>query len=263
MSCNDLTIAVAVNDINVLWQNLFLSPDLSNGLSSRLVIREGYPSASLAYNTVLDESESDIVIFVHQDVFLLEGFFPRLKRWISYLEDKEVNWGVLGCFGSKKFAEGGVGSIFTTGMGVHGKEISEPEPVETLDEILLVVRKSSGLRFDQSLPHFHLYGTDICLAARDKGMSCYVVPGFCIHNTNQILSLPDEFYECYDFLKKKWKKYLPIYTSCVKISRFDEELLIRSIRSLCAKALGRKKTAKVRLEDPRTVLGNQAPEWNT
>jgi hypothetical protein len=43
------------------------------------------------------------------------------------------------------------------------------------------------------LPHYHLYGTDICMAAREKGMMSYAIPAFCIHNTNQLLALPEEF----------------------------------------------------------------------
>jgi hypothetical protein len=255
MSCKNLTIAVAVNDLGVLRNNLYLSPDISNGCRNQMVIKENYPSASLAYNTALEETENEVVVFVHQDVYLPENWFSELRRWLSCFEKEKINWGVLGCFGSKKSAEGGVGRVYTTGLGMHGRVISRPEPVETLDEIVLIVRRSSGLRFDPSLPYFHLYGADLCLSARDKGMICYAIPGFCVHNTNQILRLPREFYSCYHYIKRKWKKFLPIYASCARISRFNSELYLRRIRELGAKALGRKRVPKLRLEDPRTVLG--------
>ena len=68
--------------------------------------------------------------------------------------------------------------------------------VQTLDEIVLILKKSSGLRFDDSLPHFHFYGTDICLRAAQRGMRSYAISAFCVHNTHQTLVLPEEFYEC-------------------------------------------------------------------
>ena len=152
-----------------------------------------------------------------------------MERALSYLENKRKNWGILGCFGSRKFAEGGLGRVYTTGLGFHGRVLDEPEPVETLDEIILIIKKSSGLRFDIALPHYHLYGADICMSAKEKGMTNYAIQGFCVHNTNQLLILPKEFYDCYRYIKRKWKKYLPIYASCMKITSFNEKLYLKKI----------------------------------
>ena len=257
MSYENLTIAVAVNDMGVFRNNLGLSPDISNGGRNQVVIKEGFSSASHAYNTVLKEAENEIIVFVHQDVYLPEKWISGLRGWFSYLEKESINWGVLGCFGSRKSAEGGLGRIYTTGLGLHGRKITRPEPVETLDEIVLILRKSSGLMFDPALPHFHLYGVDICMSARDKGMICYALPAFCIHNTNQLLDLPKEFYTCYRHIKNKWRRFLPIYASCTKISRFDGEVHFRKIRALFGKALRRKRVPKLRVKDPRTVLGGE------
>ncbi len=41
-----------------------------------------------------------------------------------------------------------------------------PARVATLDELLLIVKRDSGLRFDPALG-FHLYGADICIQARE------------------------------------------------------------------------------------------------
>ena len=62
------------------------------------------------------------------------------------------------------------------------------------------------MRFDDQMPYFHLYGTDICLTAEEKGLNCYTIPAFCYHNTEQILTLPREFYICYKYMKRKWAK---------------------------------------------------------
>jgi hypothetical protein len=254
MSDENYTFAVAVNNMEILQKNLFLSPGLQDGHKHQVLIKENYPSASLAYNSAIDEAENEIIIFIHQDVYLPETWFSDISRCLSYFEEKKINWGVLGCFGSRKDAVGGLGKVYTTGLGLHGNELNEPELVETLDEIILIIRKSSELRFDSSLPHFHLYGADLCMSAKDSGMTNFAFQGFCIHNTNQLLSLPKEFYDCYYYLKRKWIKFLPMYTSCLTISRFDKELYQKKICELFEKALGKRKAPLHRISDPRSVL---------
>jgi hypothetical protein len=80
------------------------------------------------------------------------------------------------------------------------------------------IRKSSNLRFDERLPGYHMYGTDICLEARRRGMKSYVIPAFCIHNTNGYRMLPLQFWRSYLFMRKKWRSELPIATSCTEIT---------------------------------------------
>jgi hypothetical protein len=53
-----------------------------------------------------------------------------------------------------------------------------PARVATLDELLLVVRGDTLLRFDPALG-FHLYGADICLQARERGLAV-VALGACV-----------------------------------------------------------------------------------
>jgi hypothetical protein len=257
MTDQKFTVVASVNDSEVLRKNLYLSPGLLKCDRNQVVIKQGFRSASLAYNSAIDEAKHEILIFVHQDVYLPDAWFSDLSRWLSYLRDEKIDWGVLGCFGSRRSAEGGVGRIYSTGLGLIGRRIIKPEPIETLDEIVLIIRKSSGLRFDPSLPHFHLYGTDICMAATDKGLINYAIPAFCVHNTNQLLSLPKEFYDCYRYIKRKWKKFLPIYASCITISLFDRELHLRRMREFGRRALGIERMPKRRIEDPRTVLGDE------
>jgi hypothetical protein len=52
-----------------------------------------------------------------------------------------------------------------------------PARVATLDEVLLVVRRDSPLRFYPALG-FHLYGADICLQAAERGLAV-VAWGHC------------------------------------------------------------------------------------
>jgi hypothetical protein len=249
-----VTIGVAVNNRAILEQNLLRSPELASEHPHQLVLREGYRSASSAHNSVLDAAINDIVVLLHQDIYFPNLWFSNLEKWIRSLEEHRLRWGVLGCFGRRRSLQSGVGRVYTTGRGIHGTRIERPEPVDTLDEIVLVIRRSSGLRFDPLLPHFHLYGTDICLEAQASGLATYVLPGFCMHNTNQLLRLPPEFRDCYHYVKRKWTVRLPISTSCLTISPFDSDLRMDQLREVWSRATGRRKTALARVADPRSLL---------
>ena len=253
MTRDRYTIVVAVNDRTVLARNLLLSPDIASGRQPDLLLKEGFRSAAAAYNSAIDEARNDILVFVHQDVYLPENWFDAVSRAIRCLDDAGIAWGVLGSFGVRGGMPGGWGRVYTTGRGLHGRVIHGPEPVDTLDEIVLITRRMTGLRFDPDLPHFHLYGTDLCLQARSAGLSNYAIPAFCVHNTNQLIELPAEFYLCHDYIKRKWRHCLPIQTSCIVISRFDRERHERHIKSLIHKALGRVMQPLARIDDPRTA----------
>ena len=251
-----LTFVVAVNDDRVLQQNLLASPMFTGNVKYQIIKRLGYASAAIAYNDAIEEAKNDIVVFVHQDIYFPDNWIAQLEGALKYLKAANPSWGVLGCFGSSKGRPGGVGQVYTTGRGIHGNYISKPEAIETVDEIVIVIRKSSGLRFDPSLPHFHLYAPDICLSAREMGLKCFAIQAVCVHNTNQILNLPKEFFECYHYIKKKWGEYLPIYTSCITISRFDTELNLRKLRGFYKRISGKLDEAKRRVDSPETLLND-------
>jgi len=122
-----------------------------------------------------------------------EPWLVQLELAVTHLKRTDPSWGVLGCSGVTPDGTG-VGWVYAPNQGLLGKSFDHPQPIQTLDEIVLIFRKSSGLRFDDSLPHFHLYGTDICLRAAQRGMRSYVIPAFCVHNASYYPVLPKEFY---------------------------------------------------------------------
>ncbi|MFB3924902.1 MAG: glycosyltransferase [Syntrophales bacterium] len=244
-----VSFVVAVNCFAVYNKNFLASPCLKEFHRSQILTFSGYKSASAAYNEGIRCADHDLIIFAHQDVFLPEAWFYDLERSLSYLEETDPSWGVLGCYG---ITENGLprGHLYTTGWGIIGEPLSHPEEVKTLDEVLLIVKKSSGLRFDDALPHFHFYGTDICMAAAERNMKCYAVPAFLIHNTDQILFLPKDFYDCYYHIKKRWKRFLPIQTSCIKITKFDMPIYERKLREWYSRVLHSDRFARSRSENP-------------
>jgi len=248
-----VTFVVAVNSREVLEANLLASPCLLGAHAHQVILQEGFSSAAQAYNHALNNCTNNIVVFVHQDVFLPGNWLSELSASLDFLAKNDAGWGVLGCWGHTQQGPG-VGYVYTSGHGVDGQAFEHPMPVQTLDEIVLIVRKSSNLRFDDHLPDFHFYGTDICMAAASKGQKCYAIPAFCVHNARWYRSYPKEFYRCYKHVKNAWKKFLPIQTSCIRISKLDRDYYRRRLREALRQLVAQDSQRGARLADPRIIM---------
>jgi hypothetical protein len=210
------TLAVATNSREVLDTNLLGSGEAD--FANDLILLQDPESAPRAYNEAIRCSSTDIVIFAHQDVYLPRGWSIKLHEALSSLNKLDPNWGVAGVYGVTATGNG-VGYVYSTGLRRFvGQYFSGPLQVRTLDEMLLIIRRSSGVLFDENLPGFHLYGTDICLEAEARGMKNYVLPCFSMHNSNGIRYLPLSFWQAYLHLRRKWRKRLPIITPCTQIT---------------------------------------------
>ena len=251
-----ITFVVAVKSKGpILARNLLASPCLSKGNPHRILVQENFPSAARAYNNALARVADGVVVFVHQDIILPEEWISQLYESLDWLNVNDANWGVLGCGGVGADGEGR-GHIFSSGVGLMGRPFPRPMEVRTLDEIVLILRKSSGLRFDEQLPHFHFYGTDICLRAAKLGMKSYAIPAFCVHNTHQSLVLPDEFYDCYRQVKRTWRDHLPIQTTCIKVTKYDLPLYARRLREKYLRYIRRKEVGGNRADDIAQLLAH-------
>lgn len=248
-----LTFVTAANNQQTLKANLLASPCFGAGHPHQIIIQEGYSSASKAYNDAIDKSVNDLMIFAHQDIIFPEAWLGQLAEALRYLETRDPNWGVLGCYGQTR-DEGAHGYVYSPGPGFVGQPFDRPEPIQTLDEIVLIFRKSSGLRFDNALPHFHMYGTDICMRAAKAGRTSYAIPALCVHNSMYYLVLPKEFYECYRHIHRTWKSQLPIQTPCIRITAFNKFLYKRRIRELYLRYIRRRTVLADRAQDGRGLL---------
>lgn len=211
------TLVSVTNNDEVLESCLLNSPDLTN--ASEVILQRGYSSAAAAYNDALLRAKTDLVIFAHQDVYFPRGWIESLREALDLLARRDPEWGMLGVWGDR-YSGGPPGYLYWTGVdGTAGEPFQGVKEVRVLDEVVLITRKSSGLRFDEELAGFHMYGTDICLEARRRGKRCYVFSGFCVHNTNEYKMLPWEFWKSCLFVRTKWKTELPVHTPCIKITR--------------------------------------------
>src|SRR5690606_36920657 len=126
-------------------------------------------SAGEAYNRGMDEANTELVAFVHQDVYLPGSWLERLACAVDKVSRIDPSWALLAPYGVLPDGRH-VGCVWDSGIGrLLGSPPPEPVPVVSVDELAFVVRRSAGLRFDEALPGFHLYGTDIVLALTQIG----------------------------------------------------------------------------------------------
>jgi hypothetical protein len=196
------------NDPTVLARDLQSSPDIASG-NVPLSVLWNERSASEAYAREIAGATADLLVFVHQDVYLPGGWFDRVARQLDRLQQIDPNWAVAGPYGvthNRDF----VGHVWDSGLGrVIGPPFSEPIRVASLDEIVLIIRRASGVCFDPRLPTFHLYGTDIVLSAEKDHKSAYVLDLPVIHNSNSIRRLDPNYAKAYRYMVHKWRNRLP------------------------------------------------------
>jgi hypothetical protein len=246
---SNFSLIAAVNDEEVLNTSLLASPDIKEMCD--VVLQANPPSAAIAFNEGIRKAKGDILIFAHQDVFLPAGWLNAVIQATHWLNQAQSKWGVLGVFGIGLHGRG-CGYVYSTGLKRYvGSPTSEPAPVQSLDEMVLILRADEGIIFDEALPGFHLYGTDLCLTARIQGCHSYAIQAFCIHNSNGH-SLPPAFWHASAYMRRKWARFLPVRTPCTTLTRWGWPGLKERMRTRLA--LGTKpEEAGRRVRDPATL----------
>jgi len=182
----------------------------------------GFKSAAQALNFGGNQAKGKYIMFVHQDVDLVSA------SWLVDAEallDTVPNLGIAGVVGSVE--EGCSVSERMRNVIAHGdymeqigNVINSPEPVQTLDELLLIIPREVFQRYpfdEDTCSDWHLYGTDYCLNMLTIGKGVYVIPLYVNHkskgaSTNKLLfifnfGLKREYYQTLKKILNKHKKY--------------------------------------------------------
>jgi hypothetical protein len=210
-------VVVAVNDRRVFEANLASSPVIAEGRWP-LHVEQGHSSASRAYNAGLSRVSADIVVFAHQDVYLPRSWDERLMSAVRRLDESDPKWAVLGALGVQENGQT-AGRVWSTGLGrTIGEQMTAPQKVISLDELVLVLKTSSGIRFDDALPAYHLYGTDLVQTALEMGFAAYAFDGPVIHNSVPVVRLDANYRRAYWYMRCKWRKRLPLQNAVATVS---------------------------------------------
>jgi hypothetical protein len=208
---DQLAVIAAINREDILARDLMASPLLAAPQVEQFFCR-GAQNIGEAYHQGTEATTAEYMIFAHQDVYFPEGWHIHLQTAVDALADRDENWAVLGCYGVTE--EGAkAGHVWSSGMQKELKtDFQSPLKVNSLDELVLVVRRSSGIRFDRALPHFHLYGTDIVQTAKKAGFGSFVIEAPVIHNSDQLFRLDKGYRQAYTYMCNKWRVDPPIRT---------------------------------------------------
>jgi 2-polyprenyl-3-methyl-5-hydroxy-6-metoxy-1,4-benzoquinol methylase len=212
-----LSFVACVYNENVLQANLLSSPCLAQGAPHEVLLMRDCRSAAEGLNRGLKRASNPVVVFVHQDVYLPQGWPSRF--WKQYLQAKE-QFGSLGVVGVYGVAGAGpkaehVGRVVDRDRLLWGQS-PLPAVVDTIDELLLAVPNGTPLSVDARFG-FHLYGADLCLEAQSRGLRNVVVDALCFHNSRTGV-LPESFRASFDSFAQKWRPLLPVTTTCAHIA---------------------------------------------
>lgn len=172
--------------------------------------------ASVSLNGCIEKSRNDLIIICHQDVIFPQNALQQIQDQLNKLNDD--NFGVVGTYG--KIGGKGLGNIWNPKprklKGIHPL----PHVASVVDEHCMIIRKSSGLRFDEELKGFHLYGADLCLQAEEKGLKNYVID-LQVEHLSPYGNTGDKYQQAIKWFVEKWKgrcKYKIYPTLCCEVN---------------------------------------------
>lgn len=132
-------------------------------------------NAAQGLNHGIAQVDADWVVCVHQDVLFPPGFWEQLTKALAGLGKDVALAGIVGCERSGRFR----GHIVDPNGHCYWPSL--PCNVLTLDEVLIAVRKDTGLRFCEEVPGFHCYGADICFEADRRGLRVVAIDAPLVH----------------------------------------------------------------------------------
>jgi len=229
-----LTFVVCVNDEAQLEANLLRSPCLRAPSPHQVLLFRGCRSAAEGLNAGIAQAVNDLVVLVHQDVYLPEGWTARLAEEWREAERVGGPIGIGGIFGMESRQESGsfVGHVVDRDHLLARGDGRYPKDIDILDEVLLVVRRDTPARFDPALG-WHLYGVDLCLSERRRGNRVVLLDALCHHNSLPSAEVDSAYRASEDVMAQKWSELLPICTPCSviesgsvtwRIARLEEQL---------------------------------------
>ncbi len=216
-----ISFIACVNDECQLMENLAASPCFQGSRPQELILVRGAPSAAEGLRAGLERASHELVVLVHQDVYLPDGWDSRFFQQWDQAEARFGDIGVAGVYGVS-FDDTNPGQSLRFGRVVDRQRLlweapNLPAQAETLDEVVLAFRVDSGIRLDPALG-FHLYGADLALQAREQGRAAVVLDAPCFHCSRTAGSLPKAFSQSAQLFHEKWAPRMPVATSCMVFS---------------------------------------------
>ncbi|HVE59668.1 MAG TPA: hypothetical protein VNB22_22850 [Pyrinomonadaceae bacterium] len=229
MNIERIAFAVACNDRAVLKRDFMASPDIAAGRYSA-ALESGMRSAAATYNALLKKLNTEFAVFAHQDVYFPAGWAELVLDQIDDLNNRGIEWLTLGCAGTGR--DGKIaGHVWSSSINrLIGKNFESPVEAQSLDELVLIVNTGHGYKFDENLPGYHLYGTDIVQSGLKSGLKSFVINAPCIHNDKPKPILGRDYLEAYKYMQKKWRSELRIQTTVMPLDKTTFHYHLRNLK---------------------------------
>jgi len=220
------------------FRRCLLSSPCFAGSTYDLAIHLSVFSAAEAFNAEMNRRpQACWLVWVHQDVFLPQGWDLRFIEALAEAEIRVPGTAVVGVYGVTGAGDDArhAGNLLDRRSPLRG-EVALPCRVDSIDELLFAVRTDSGLMLDSALG-FDLYGTDLALTARAAGYEVVVVDAYCEHCSRTTQELVSEstlarIAKSGEVFEKKWAHRLPVVTPCCIINEIgDVQRKLNEIKS--------------------------------
>lgn len=237
-----ITVVCAANSRKILEHMLIPSINKQKNVTIDLKIYENqYGSAAETFLHAIEETDSDYICFVHQDLsFTRDDFLFELINNIK--KEPDALYGLCGAL-----EHNGNAQVYScTYHGIQNKNIGQRFEsklrVRGLDEIFLACHRNvfKMISFDmETFDGWDLYVQDLCMQAEIKGIPVYVLP---LENTHKsILEMPeyfnivglypDTFYLYLNRLRNKYAGTVSkIVCPCIQIVTANPEFAVKTAR---------------------------------
>ncbi len=222
-------IACPINREDVFAKCLAASPDVAAGTLA-VATYTGWRNFGAMANLALDECKADWLVIAHQDAYLPAGFANRLTAAIDWIDHNAPAAGVIAAIG--RDLDGNLaGQTWSSGLAaVFGRANTSPVLARAIDEVLIVIRVSAGLRFDEALPGFHLYATDLLHTAKAAGWSTWIADLSVVHHSYRVVKLDRQYRAAWRYLRTKWHASLPLDNLVCPVTENPWRLLVHDVR---------------------------------
>ena len=186
-----IAVIIAVNDNEKFRDNVVASPGL-RGVDVIPVYHAR--SAADAFYTGKAQTAADWILYCHQDVYFPEGSGPQIATIVATIPESEARSTLIGFVGVNAERQL-VGLVYDRPTNIGGNWLDGPESqaAHSIDELAVILHRDSDYRLDPALG-WHLWATDLCLQALDRGHSgARVIRLPIVHNSTSPCSLPPAF----------------------------------------------------------------------
>jgi hypothetical protein len=160
------------------------------------------------------------VICCHQDVEAVDDGADKLVALLAELDARDPSWALAANAGA---AEGRSPRRISDNIGGPDQSVGPfPAAVDAVDENFIVLRRAALLAPSRDLTGYHLYGLDLCLQARLRGWSAYVIDFHLRHHGRGIVDAT--YFDCAEALEARYSGALarrriptlfrPVYLTC-------------------------------------------------